>query len=172
MSENGHGCSAQKRFSGDGDSGAAVYKVWKRWARAALVVKKVGEMPPEGVRPWIYTFLDGQAESIDIKDMCTEGGEELVFIELYQRFPDKVAAGRMGEAMEEAFWAKKIEKKRDDGGFHWTVETCVYPSSVRRCEIAVRSSRVHCFAWMSAWKPGSSNDHVCNPHAGAGSLMV
>ena len=64
--------------------------------------------------------MDGQAavalESIDIKDMCTEGGKELVFRELDQRFPDKVAADRMGEAMEEAL---------DDGGFHWTIETCV-----------------------------------------------
>ena len=41
-------CS-KKRFSGDGNSGAAEYKVWKRWERAALVVKKVGGMPsPRG----------------------------------------------------------------------------------------------------------------------------
>ena len=47
MSENAHGGSAQKkRFSSDGGSGAAEYKVRKRWARAALVVKKVGGMPP------------------------------------------------------------------------------------------------------------------------------
>ena len=48
MSENGHGGSAQKRFIGDGNSGAAWNKAWKRWARAALVVKTVGGMPPEG----------------------------------------------------------------------------------------------------------------------------
>ena len=45
-SEKGHGGSAQKRFSGDCNSGAAEYnRVWKRWARAAIVVKKVGGMP-------------------------------------------------------------------------------------------------------------------------------
>ena len=45
-------------------------------------------------------------ESVNIKDTCTEGGEELVFRELDQRFPDMVAADRMGEAMEEAFGLK------------------------------------------------------------------
>ena len=83
MSENGHGSSAQKSFNGNGNSGAAEYKVWTRWARAALVVKKVCGMSPEALGPWIYTLLDGQAalalESIEITDMCTDGGEELVF---------------------------------------------------------------------------------------------
>ena len=106
MSENGHWCSVQKRFSGDGNSGAAEYKVWKRWARAALVVKKVGGLPPEALEPWIYTL-----ESVEITDMCTDGGEELVFRELDQRFPDKVAADRMGEAMEEAFGLKIMKNE-------------------------------------------------------------
>ena len=106
MSENEHGSSAQKRFSGDGNSGAAEYKVWKRWARAAFVVKKVGGMLPEALGPWIYIQKNGQAalalESIDIKDMCTEDGEELVFRD-DKRFQDKVAADCMVEAMEGAF---------------------------------------------------------------------
>ena len=38
MSENGRGGSAQKRFTGDSTSGAAEDRVWKRWARAAVVV--------------------------------------------------------------------------------------------------------------------------------------
>ena len=101
MSENGQGSFAQKLLSGDGSSGAAEYKEWKRWARAALVVKKVGGLPPEALGPWKYTLLDGQAalalESIDIKDVCTEGGEELVFREPDQRFPDEVAADRMAK---------------------------------------------------------------------------
>ena len=61
MSENGHGGSAQKRFSGDGNSRAAEYKEWKRQARAALVFKRVGRIPPEAFGPWVYTLLDGQA---------------------------------------------------------------------------------------------------------------
>ena len=54
MSDDGHGGSAEKRFNGDGNSGAAAYKVWERWARAALVVMKVGGMPPEALGPWMY----------------------------------------------------------------------------------------------------------------------
>ena len=134
--------------------------------RAALVVKRFGGMLPEALGPWMYTLLNGQAalalESIDIKDMCTKGGDELVFQEVDQRFPDKETADRMGEATEEAFWLKII-KKRDNGGFHSTVETCVYPSSVRGWELAIGSPRIHCLAWMSTWEPGTSNDHVCNP---------
>ena len=53
--------------------------------------------------PGFTLYLDGQAAlalvSIEIKDMCTEGGEELVFRVLDQRFPDKVAADRVGEAV-------------------------------------------------------------------------
>ena len=79
-----------KRFDGDGNSGAAEYKEWKRWARAALVVENVGDVPPEALGPWICILLDGQAElaleSIEIKDICVDGGEELVFRELDQRF--------------------------------------------------------------------------------------
>ena len=71
MSESGRGGSAQTRFSGDGNSGAE-YKAWKRWARAAHVVNKVGGTPPEALVPWMYALLDGQAalalESIEIKD--------------------------------------------------------------------------------------------------------
>ena len=84
----------------------------KRWARAARVgqKKKVGGVPPEALEPWIHTLLDGQAalalESVVIKDMCTDGREELVFRKLNQRFPDKAAADRMGEAMEETFWTE------------------------------------------------------------------
>ena len=53
----------------------------KRWARPALLVKKVGGMPPEALGPWRYTLLDGQAalalESMEITDMCMNGGKEL-----------------------------------------------------------------------------------------------
>ena len=35
MEDNGGGFN-QKRFSGDGNDGAAAYKVWKKWAKAAI----------------------------------------------------------------------------------------------------------------------------------------
>ena len=109
------GLSQQAGVRRDGNSEAAEYKVWTCAARAVLVVKKVGGMPPEALGPWKYTLLDGQAalalESTDVNDMCTEGGKELVFRELDQRFPDKVAADRMGEAMEEALGVKIMKSE-------------------------------------------------------------
>ena len=48
-SENRHGSSAQKCFNGYGKTGAPEHRAWQRWARAALVVKKVGGMPPEAL---------------------------------------------------------------------------------------------------------------------------
>ena len=100
MSENGHGRSAQKRFNGDGNSGAAECEVWERWARAALVVKKVGGMPPEALGA-----LDVHSAGWSGR-VSTDAGQKLVFRELDQRFPDKVAADRMGEAMEMTFGLK------------------------------------------------------------------
>ena len=44
----------------------------------------------------------------------------LVFRELGQRFPDKVVAYRMGEAMKDAF---ENHEKRDDRGLHFTVRS-------------------------------------------------
>ena len=80
-----------------------ITEVWKCWARAETAVKNVGGMVPEALGPWMYNLRNRMAalalESIDLKHMCTDGLEELVFREHDQRFPDEVAAGRMGEAM-------------------------------------------------------------------------
>ena len=73
MSEHGHG-GPQKSFSGDGSSGAAEYKVWKRWARSALEVKKVCGMSPEALGPRMYTLLDGQAACMDGGELDQRGG--------------------------------------------------------------------------------------------------
>ena len=90
--KDGHGGPAQSNAGGG-----------KRWDRAAFVIKTV-ECHQRVLGP---IHLDGQAawalESIEIKDMCMVGGEELVIRELGQRFPDKVAADRTGVAMEENF---------------------------------------------------------------------
>ena len=105
-------------FKGDGNSGAAEYKVSKRWTRAAPVAKKVGGMPPGALGLCICSLLDGQAalalESIELEDTCMDGGEQLVFRELNQRFPDKVAADRMGEAIGETFGPKITKNETTD----------------------------------------------------------
>eukprot|EP00959_Pyramimonas_sp_CCMP1952_P452127 9466021-Pyramimonas_sp.AAC.1 len=107
MTDHGGGAASVKRFSGDGNDGAAAYKVWKRWARAAIVVQKARGTPAEALGPWLYTLLDGQAalavENVDLADINVDNGEEVVFDRLDERFPEKVAADRLGEAMEEGF---------------------------------------------------------------------
>ena len=66
-------------------------------------------------------LLDGQAawalEALDFKGLAAEGGKDVVFPELDERFPAKMTADRMGEAMEEAF-GLSIMTKREHGGFH------------------------------------------------------
>ena len=105
MAENTN--AGQKRFSGDGNDGAAAYKAWKRWAKAAIVVQKARSTPAEAPGPWLCALLDGQAalavENAGIPDINVELGEEVVFSRLDERFPDKVAADRLGEAMGEGF---------------------------------------------------------------------
>ena len=79
--------------------------MWKRWAKAAIVVQKAKNTPAEALGPWLYTLLDGQAalavENVDVGKINIESDEEVVFARLDERFPDKVAVGRPGEAMEE-----------------------------------------------------------------------
>ena len=54
----------------------------------------------------MHFVLHGQAavalEVLDIEDLTVEGEEEVVFRELDERFLDKVAAEKLGQAMEEA----------------------------------------------------------------------
>ena len=48
--------------------------MWKRWALGALIVKKVGGMPPEALETWMHTVSDGHAalalEATEIKDLA------------------------------------------------------------------------------------------------------
>ena len=65
-----------------------------------------GGVTPDTLGPWLNTTLDGQAaealEAFDIENMTVEGGEEVVLRDFDEKFPDKVAADRIGEATEEA----------------------------------------------------------------------
>ena len=58
MADSGGGFN-QQRFSGDGNDGAAAYKVWERCAKAAIVVQKAKNVPAEALGPRLYTLLDG-----------------------------------------------------------------------------------------------------------------
>lgn len=106
MASNG-GAAGQKRSANDGNDSGSESRLWKRWARAEIVVQKAKGTPPEALGPRLYTLLDGQAalalESVDICDINLEGAEDVVFERLDDRFPDKVAADRLGDAMDGTF---------------------------------------------------------------------
>ena len=140
------GSSAQKRFSGDGNSGGAEYKVLKRWACAALVVKKVGGMSPDALGPWKTFFWMVRPHWHWNRS---------------NRHQRSVGGGRQGARLPRTLSAISG---------HWSIETCVQASPVGRCELAIGSPKVHCLVWMSIWGLGCSNDDLCK-RSGDGSLM-
>eukprot|EP00959_Pyramimonas_sp_CCMP1952_P157666 3296870-Pyramimonas_sp.AAC.1 len=60
--------------------------------------------------PTLFTLLDDVAaramEIIDMDDLETEGGEQVLFDTLDARFPDVAAHDRLGEALQEVFSLK------------------------------------------------------------------
>ncbi|CAK0911130.1 unnamed protein product, partial [Prorocentrum cordatum] len=164
-----------KRFSGDGNDGAAAYKVWKRWAKAAVVVQTARNTPAEALGPWLYTLLDGQAalavENVDLSEINVESGEEVVFARLDERFPDKVAADRLGEAMEDGF-SLRIQKQETTEAYTWRAQLVfarlptegVDLPSVARGYLILRGARLGNFGRatvMSATHLSWNVDEVC-----------
>jgi hypothetical protein len=109
MAEAGGGgtAGAWKRFSGKGNNAGADYKTWRRWVTAKIAVEVRRGLPKEAVGPMVYTLLDDEAERavehIDIHDLEAEDGEQMLFTVLDERFPDKEASDRIGEALESVF---------------------------------------------------------------------
>ena len=98
MSTSGHGSSTQKRFSGDGNSVAAEYKMRETKSSCSLSC-------PEN---WWNAPRDSK-----VLDMRSSGWSG--------------RSGTGIEAAEEGL-RTEIHEKRDDGRFHWTTETCVLPA--------------------------------------------
>ena len=105
--------ASQKWFSGECDGGAAAYKVSKRRSQVAFVTKEWRGMSLHTLGPWLTHDAGRQAalalEALDIKDLTVDGGDGVDFRKLDEKFPDKLAADRMGEAMEEAFGLKFVQ---------------------------------------------------------------
>ncbi len=108
MAEGATGSSsAWKRFSGRGNSASADYKVWKRWMQAKISLETRRGLPKEAVGPMVYTLLDDDAERavehLEIADLEVVDGEALIFTALDERFPDREASDRVGDALESVF---------------------------------------------------------------------
>ena len=82
-SDQQNGGGAFRRFSGVGNNAPQDFRVWKKWAKAKLVVEKSKGMTPGAAGPMLYTLLDGDAsdslDHIDIDQLAVDGGELLLF---------------------------------------------------------------------------------------------
>ena len=108
VSENGHGGSVHKPLNGDGRSGSAEHKVWKRWARAALVVKKGWMFATRGSVALEFHSSGRSGRMVhwsrSKSRTCAWTAERHSSSENWTKdCPDKVAADRTEEAMEDAF---------------------------------------------------------------------
>ena len=96
-----------RRFAGTGPDASKEYRSWRKWARAYATVQKARGVPGAARGPLLFTLLDDVAaravETIDVDDLEVEGGENLNFDVLDERFPDLAAHDRLGEALTEIF---------------------------------------------------------------------
>ena len=71
---------------------------------------------PDMFGPWLCMLLDGQAawtlEALDIKGLAAEGGEEVVFPELDERFHDKTRSRRLSQVGARLLFTRVAERWR------------------------------------------------------------
>ena len=102
-----------KRFSGDGADPQKEYKRWKRWSRAYLTVQKAKGTPDEALGSLLFTLLDGAAlrafDSTNMDDLEVEGGQDVVYQVLDDRYPEESTHDRLGEILD-AIFDLKVER--------------------------------------------------------------
>ena len=105
--------SMVKRFSGDGSGPQKEYKRWKRWSRAYLTVQKAKGTPDEALGSLLFTLLDGSAlrafDSTNMDDLEVEGGQDVVYQVLDDRYPEASTHDRLGEILD-AIFDLKVER--------------------------------------------------------------
>ena len=106
MSEGGKE-SLVKRFSGDGGDPQKEYKRWKRWSRAYLTVQRAKGTPEAAMGSLLFTLLDGSAlrafDATNMDDLEVEGGQEVVYQVLDDRYPEESSHDRLGEILDGIF---------------------------------------------------------------------
>ncbi len=99
--------SMVKRFSGDGSDPQKEYKRWKRWSRAYLTVQKAKGTPDEALGSLLFTLLDGSAlrafDSTNMDDLEVDGGQDVVYQVLDDRYPEESTHDRLGEILDAIF---------------------------------------------------------------------
>ena len=99
--------SSLKYFSGD-DSDYKEYRRWKTWVVNKMRV--MDKLPKAARGSFVWTLLQGRAlecvEHLQASEYQVEGGDEVIFSLLDQRWPEKDRADEMGEIIAEVFSMK------------------------------------------------------------------
>ena len=96
--------SSLKYFSGD-DADYKEYRRWKTWVVNKMRV--MDKLPAAARGSFVWTLLQGRAlecvEHLQVDDYHKEGGDDVIFALLDQRWPEKDRADEMGEIIAEVF---------------------------------------------------------------------
>ena len=126
MESGGRPDSQVKRFAGDGANPPRDYKQWKRWARAYLKVQASRGMKEDAYGSVLYTLLDGSAlrafDAVDMNDIEQDGGQDVVFQVLDERYPEEASHDRLGEVLD-AIFDLRIEKNETTATFTGKVKS-------------------------------------------------
>ncbi|OLP92915.1 Copia protein [Symbiodinium microadriaticum] len=110
MSDGG-GSNSLKYFSGDGDTDHKEYQRWKTWTMNKMLV--MDKLPKAARGSFVWTLLQGRAlevvEHLKPEEYQKEGGENVLFALLDQRWPVKDKAEEIGEHVSEVFMLKSKE---------------------------------------------------------------
>lgn len=105
--------SLVKRFSGDGADPQKEYKRWKRWSRAYLTVQRAKGTPETALGSLLFTLLDGSAlrafDATNMDDLEVDGGQDVVYQVLDDRYPEESTHDRLGEILD-AIFDLKVER--------------------------------------------------------------
>lgn len=102
-----------KRFDGEGANPSKHYEQWRRWSRAYLAVQKAKGIPSTAHGSLIFALLDGTAlralDATPMEKIEEDGGEDVIFQVLDERFPAEATHDRLGQVLDQVF-DLKIEK--------------------------------------------------------------
>lgn len=107
MADHGKSETMVKRFSGEGTEPQKEYKRWKRWSRAYLVVQRARGVSETALGAMLFTLLDGAAlrafDATSMDEIEREGGQDLIYHVLDERFPEEAVHDRLGEVLDSIF---------------------------------------------------------------------
>ena len=96
-----------KRFSGETATPEKDCKRWKRWPRDWLNVQKAKGTDESAFGSMLFTLLDGAAlrafDATSMDDIEANGGQDVIYQVLDERFPEEAGHDRIGEVLDNVF---------------------------------------------------------------------